>query len=100
MVGRHDDADENYDKRPLLQLCCNNALSVMNTFLQHGHMQKYVVCRASIGQRSLIGLCIVSADLFCSVLDVREFSSLTPQVVSYNIFFLTREKRLRAGASK
>jgi len=52
----------------LLQVCCNNTWCIMNTFFQHGDVHKYTWCRDSFGQRSLIDLCIVSTDLFRSVL--------------------------------
>jgi len=71
VIGPHGDADVNDNGRLLLQLCCNNALCIMNTFFQHRDVHKYTCCRYSMGQRSLIDFCIVSADLFRSVLDVR-----------------------------
>ena len=43
----------------------------MNTFFQHKRIHKYTWYRDSVGQRSLIDFCIVSADLFSSVVDVR-----------------------------
>ena len=43
----------------------------MNTFFQHGDVHKYTWYRPSLGQKSLIDFCIVSADLFSDVLDVR-----------------------------
>ena len=44
----------------------------MNTFFQHKRINKYTWYRESLGQRSLIDFCIVSADLFSTVSDVRE----------------------------
>ena len=43
----------------------------MNTFFQHKRIHKYTWYRDSMGQRSLIDLCIVSADLLSTVSDVR-----------------------------
>ena len=43
----------------------------MNTFLQHKRIYKYTWYRDSLGQRFLIDFCIVSADLFSFVSDVR-----------------------------
>ena len=42
----------------------------MNTFFQHKRIHKYTWYRDSLGQRSLIDFCIVSADLFSTVSDV------------------------------
>ena len=52
VIGRHGDADVNDNRRLLLQLCCNNALCIMNTFLQHRNVHKYTCCRDSLDQRS------------------------------------------------
>jgi len=71
VIGRHSDGDVNENGRLLLQLWCNNALCIMNTFFQHRDMHKYTWCRDSLGQWPLIDFCIVSADLLHSVLDVR-----------------------------
>jgi len=71
VIGRHGDADVNDIGSLLLQLCCNNTLYIMNTFFQHRDVHKYTWCRDSLSQLSLIDCCIVSADLFCSMLDVR-----------------------------
>ena len=43
----------------------------MNTFSWHKGIFKYTCCRDSVGQRSIIDFCFVSADLFFSVVDVR-----------------------------
>ena len=43
----------------------------MNTFFQHRDVHKYTWYRPSLRQKSLIDFCIVSADLFSDVLDVR-----------------------------
>ena len=71
VIGRHGVAGANENGRYLLQLCSSNGLSIMNTFFQHRDVHKYTWNRPSMGQKSLIDFCIVSADLFSSVLDVR-----------------------------
>ena len=71
VIGRHGDASFNENGRYLLQLCCSNGLCIMNTFFQHRNVHKYTWYRPSMGQKSLIDFCIVSADLFSDVLDVR-----------------------------
>ena len=71
VIGRHCDSDLNANRKYLLQLCCNNSLSIMNTFFQHRDAHKYTWYRPSLGQKSLIDFCIVSEDLFSDVLDVR-----------------------------
>ena len=43
----------------------------MNTFFHHKRIPKYTLCRDSLGQHHLIDFCIVSADLFSTVSDVR-----------------------------
>ena len=43
----------------------------MNTFFQHKRIHKYTWYRDCLGQRSVIDFCIVSADLFSTVYDVR-----------------------------
>jgi len=53
-----------------LEICCNNALCIMNTSFQHRDVHKYTQCKDSLGQWSLTDFCIVSAHLFCSLLDV------------------------------
>ena len=42
----------------------------MNTFFQHKRIRKYTWYRDSLGQRFLIDVCIVTADLFSTVFDV------------------------------
>ena len=61
MIARHGDADVNDDGRLLLQLCCNNALFIINTFFQHRDTRRCTWRRHSLGQRSLIHFYIVSA---------------------------------------
>ena len=72
VIGQHGDpADINKNGRCLLQFCATNGLCIMNTFFQHKRIHKYTWYRDSLGQRSLIDFCIVSADLFSTVSDVR-----------------------------
>ena len=47
------------------------AMCIINTFFQHKRIQKNSWYRDSLGQRSLIDFCIVLADLFSTVSDVR-----------------------------
>ena len=71
VIGRNGDSDLNTNGRRLLDLCCSNGLSIMNTFCQHRDVHKYTWYRGALGQRSPIDFFIVSADLFSHVLDVR-----------------------------
>ena len=71
VIGQHGDPDINKNGRCLLQFCATNGLCIMNTFFQHKRIHKYTWYRDSLGQRSLIDFCIVSADLFSTVSDVR-----------------------------
>ena len=71
VIGQHGDPDINKNGRCLLQFCATNGLCIMNTFFQHKRIHKYTRYRDSLGQRSLIDFCIVSANLFSTVSDVR-----------------------------
>ena len=71
VIGQRGDPDINKNGRCLLQFCATNRLCIMNTFFQHKRIHKYTWYRDSLGQRSLIDFCIVSADLFSTVSDVR-----------------------------
>ena len=71
VIEQHGDPDINKNGRCLLQFCATNGLCIMNTFFQHKSTHKYTWYRDSLGQRSLIDFCIVSADLFSTVSDVR-----------------------------
>ena len=71
VIGQHGDPDINKNGKCLLQFCATNGLCIMNTFFQHKRIHKYTWYRDSLGQRSLIDFCIVSADLFSTVTDVR-----------------------------
>ena len=71
VIGKQGDPDVNRNGKCLLQFCATNGLCIMNTFFQHKRIHKYTWYRDSVGQQSLIDFCIVSADLFSSVLDVR-----------------------------
>ena len=71
MVGQHGDSDVNDIERILQRLCCDIILLTVDTFIQDINFFNYTYFRESLGQRSLIYFCIVSTDLFRSVLDVR-----------------------------
>ena len=71
VVGRNGDRDLNANGLKLLDFCCTNSMSIMNTFFQHRDVHRYTWYRDTLGQRALIDFFIVSADLFSSVLDVR-----------------------------
>ena len=71
VVGQRIDPDINKNGRCLLQFCATNGLCIMNTFFQHKRIHKYTWYRDSLGQRPLIDFCIVSADLFSTVSNVR-----------------------------
>ena len=70
-IGQHGYPNINKNGKRLLQFCATNALCIMNTFFQHKRIHKYTWYRDFLGQRSLIAFCIVSADLFSTVSDVR-----------------------------
>ena len=59
VIGRHGVAGANENSRYLLQLCCDNGLSIMNRFFQHRDIHKYTWNRPNKGQISLIDFCIV-----------------------------------------
>jgi len=61
VIGRHGDGEANDNGRILLQLCCSNTLCIVDTSFQDRDVHKYYW---SLGQQSLSGFCIVSADLF------------------------------------
>ena len=71
IIGQHDDPDINKNGKCLMQFCATNGLCIMHTFFQHKRIHKYTSYRDSLGQRSLFEFCIVSADLFSTVSDVR-----------------------------
>ena len=71
VIRQHGDPDINKNERYLLQFCATNGLCIMNTFFQHKRIYEYTWFKDSVGQRSLIDFCIVSADFFSTVSDVR-----------------------------
>ena len=71
VIEQHGDSDINKKGRCLLHFCATNELCTMNTFFLHKRIRKYTWYRDSLGQRSLIDFCIVLADLFSTVSDVR-----------------------------
>ena len=70
VIERQGDSDINRNGRCLLQFCTTNGLCIMNTFFRKKGIHKYTWYRDSVGQRSIINFCIVTADLFTSVVDV------------------------------
>jgi len=68
--GQHGDANLNNHGTLTLKLWCTNVLYSMNTFFQHRDRHKYNWCRDPLSQQSLVGFCVVTADLFQSMLDV------------------------------
>jgi len=68
VIVQYGDGNINGTKK-LLQLRCNKALCIMNTFFQNRDLE--TCCRDSLGQRSLIYFYIVSTDMVQSVLNVR-----------------------------
>jgi exonuclease III len=70
VIGRNGDAHQNANGEKVLDFCCANGLSIMNTFFQHKDIHKYTWYRDSLGQRSMIDFFIVSSDLKANVLDV------------------------------
>jgi len=71
VIGRHGVLGLNVNGKYLLQLCCSNGLRIMNTFIQHRDVHKYTWYRPSMEQTLMIDFCIVLADLFSDVLNVR-----------------------------
>ena len=68
VIGKLGVIGLNENGRYLLQLCCSNALRIMNTFFQHREVYKYTWYRPSMDQKSSINFCIVSSDLFSDML--------------------------------
>ena len=71
VIEKHVDPDINKIGRCLLQFCAINGLCIMNTIFQHKRIHKYTWYKDSLEQRCLIDFCIVSADFFSTVSDVR-----------------------------
>ena len=67
VTKQHGDPDINNNGRCLLQFGATNGLCIMNTFFQHKRILKYTWYRDSSGQRSLIDIYLISADLFSTV---------------------------------
>ena len=82
VIGQHGDPDINKNGRCLLQFCATNRLCIMNTFFQHKKFHKYTWYRDSLGQRSMIDFCIVSADLFSTASDVVLKEGLSCQLIT------------------
>ena len=62
--------DINRNGRCVLQFCAANGLCIMITFFWHRKIHKCTWYKDSVGQRSIIDFCIISADLVSSVVDV------------------------------
>ena len=71
VIGQHGDPNINKNGKCLLQSRATDGLCIMNTFFQHKRIHKYTWYRDSLGQHFLIDFCIVLADLFSTVSDVR-----------------------------
>lgn len=71
VIGKHDDAHLNHNKKLLLDFCGKNALTVMTTIFQHKDIHKYTWYWDVLGQRSVIDFMMASPDLKMQVLDVR-----------------------------
>ena len=69
VVGRQGDFDINKNGRYLLQFFATNELCLMQTFFRL--IQRYTWYRDLLEQRSIIDFCIISVNLFSSVIDVR-----------------------------
>jgi len=54
VIRQHGNADVNDKRTFLLQLCCNNALCIVNTFFQHKYVHKYTWWRDSLTQWPLL----------------------------------------------
>ena len=70
LIGRQRDGNIDRNRRCLLLLCATNGLCIINTFFRHKEIYEYTWYRNLLGQRYIIDFCIVSADLFSSVVDV------------------------------
>ena len=71
VIGTQGVSDMNRNGRCLLQFCATHGLRIMNTFFLQKEIHKYTWYKDSVKQRSIIDFCIVSADLFSFVVDVR-----------------------------
>ena len=70
VLSEDKETDISKNKRCLLQFSATNGLCIMNTFFQHTEIYRYIQYRDLVGQHSIIDFCIVSANLFSSVVDV------------------------------
>ena len=70
VIGRQGYSDMNKNERSLLHLRFTNGMCIMSTFFWHKAIYKYNWYRDLVGQRSIIDFCIVSAQLFSSVVNV------------------------------
>ena len=71
VIRRQGDSNINRNERCLRQFCATLELCIMNTFFWHKEIYKYTWYRDLVEKRSIIDFCIVSANLFSSVVNVR-----------------------------
>ena len=64
VIKRQGDSDINRNGRFLRQFCATNGLCIMNSFFRQKEIHKYTLYKDSVGQRSIIDFCIVSATCF------------------------------------
>jgi hypothetical protein len=70
VIGRNGDPDLNANGVKLLDFCCGNGMSIMNTYFQHRDIHKYTWYRDTVGQKSMIDFFIASSGLRERILDV------------------------------
>jgi len=100
LIGQHGNADVNDNGKFLLQRCYNNAMCIMNTFFQRRDLHKHIWFRDLLGQRSLIVSCIVSAELFQSLLDVCVKRGTQLLVYHYLAFSNLRLKKIEPKSTR
>jgi hypothetical protein len=71
VIGRNGDPHQNANGEKLLDFCCANGMSIMNTFFSHKGIHKYTWYRQSLRQKSLIDLFVVPSCVKRMVCDVR-----------------------------
>ena len=71
VIGRNGDPHQNANGERLLDFCCANGMSIMNTFFPHKDVHKYTWYRQSLQQKSLIDFFVVPSCAKRMVCDVR-----------------------------